>query len=222
MKIQKLIFMVLVCFLVSGISYSQNQPNETPKPKVKLKEKESRNNWTLNMTFSDNGFGVGATKYFNLSKDVSFIGSITVSGAKDDREFEQSDIFGNSITPFKENRLFMAPVINLGMQFRLFSDDVTDNMRPFVNFGVAPAAIVYTPYNEPFFTSFGHARAKYTVGGFAGVGLDYLTSKTSALSFNVRYYYMNLFGEGIKSISTNEKKDFGGIYFIFGYNFLSR
>ena len=221
MKINKIILTLLVSVCLTSLSFSQEQ--NIPTAPVKLKEiKEPKNNWTMNLTFSDNGFGVGATKYLNLSKDVALFGSISVSAAKDDREFEQSDIFGNSVTPFKENRVFMAPVINLGMQFRLFSNDVSDNMRPYVNFGVAPAAIVYTPYNESFLSSFGKAKAKYTVGGFAGIGLDYLTSKTTGLSFNVRYYYLNLFGEGIRSLSTNEKKDFGGIYFIFGYNFMRK
>jgi len=114
----------------------------------------------------------------------------------------------------------MFPVLNIGMQYRLFRDDVTSDMRPFINFGVSPAAIVYTPYNESFFSSFKYAKAKYTLGGYAGVGLDYMTSRTSGLSFNLRYYYLKLFGEGIQSISTAEIKNFGGIYFIFSYNFV--
>jgi hypothetical protein len=232
-KTKYLPFFVLLVFFTTAV-YTQTEGTQTEgtttessnqkttSTKTKLKEKEPRNNWGINLTFSDNGFGFGATKYFNLSKDVAFFGGITFSGAKDDREFEQSDFFGNTITPFKENRLFMVPILNLGMQFRLFSNDVTDNMRPYLNFGVSPTAIVYTPYNEAFFPSFKYAKAKYTVGGFAGIGLDYLTSNKSALSFNVRYYYINLFGEGIRSISTNEKKQFGGIYFMFSYNFMTK
>jgi hypothetical protein len=210
---------ILASFILfASIAYSQN--NDTQEPKTKLKQKkEPLNNWGINLTFSDNGFGLGATKYFNLSRDFSLTAGIMFSGAKDDREFDQYDVWGNSVTPFKENRLFMVPILNFGGQIRLFREDVSDNMRPFLNFGVSPTAIVYTPYNEPFFSSFKYAKAKYTVGGYAGVGLDYLTSRKSALSFNLRYYYINLFGEGIRSISTNEKKQFGGIYFIFSYNF---
>lgn len=211
---------IAIAFLISiNLAYTQNQ--ESPKTTVRLKEKkEPFNNWSLNLTFSDNGFGFGAAKFFNISKDVSGFAGIVFSGAKDDREFDQTDIFGNSVTPFKVNRLFMVPLLNLGMQIRLFREDVSDNMRPFINFGVAPTAIIYTPYSEPFFPSFKYAKAKYTVGGFAGVGLDYLTSKNSGLSFNLRYYYISLFGEGIRSISTTEKKQFGGIYFVFSYNFM--
>lgn len=208
------IFAIVTSGLIAG-------ETDSIKQTTKLKQnKEPRNNWSLNLSFSDNGFGLGTTKAFKLSRDVSFNAAIYFSSAKDDREFDQTDIFGNSITPFKENRLFMLPIINLGMQIRLFREDVTDDMRPFVNFGVSPTAIVYTPYNEPFLTSFKYAKAKYTIGGYAGVGLDYLTNRTSSLSFNLRYYYINLFGEGIRSISTSEKKQFGGIYFIFSYNFM--
>lgn len=208
----------IIAFLTGGLIAGEA---DSIKQSVKLKpNKETRNNWALNLSFSDNGFGFGGTKYFSLSRDVSLTTSIYFSGAKDDREFDQVDIFGNTVTPFKENRLFMIPIVNLGMQFRLFREDVTDDMRPYVNFGVSPTAIVYTPYNESFLSSFKYAKAKYTVGGYAGVGLDYTTSRTSGLSFNLRYYYINLFGEGIRSISTSEKKNFGGIYFIFSYNFM--
>lgn len=213
---KKLIIISAFLFLVTSVF---SQGSDTLKPKLKTKG-EKENNWSINLTFSDNGFGLGAAKYIKLSKDVTLNAAILFSGAKDDREFDQTDIFGNSVTPYKVNRLFMFPVLNLGMQIRLFRDDVTDNMRPFINFGVSPAAIMYTPYNESFFSSFKYAKAKYTVGGYAGVGLDYMTTKTSGLSFNLRYYYLHLFGEGINSISTAEMKNFGGIYLIFGYNFL--
>ena len=162
---------ILTAFLF-GINSIFAQSGDSLKPKFKTK-KESQNNWALNLSFSDNGFGFGAAKYFKLSKDISLNAGILFSGAKDDREFEQVDFFGNSVTPFKENRLFMFPILNIGMQYRLFRDDVTDDMRPFVNFGVSPAAIVYTPYSESFFPSFKYAKAKYTVGGY--VGLDLIT-----------------------------------------------
>jgi len=205
-----LIFLLLISVFSS---YSQYTYITKEKP-------EPVNNWSFNLTFSDNGFGFGASKYFNLSKDFSLITGMFLSSAKDDREFEQSDIFGNSVTPFKQNRLFLLPVLNIGAQYRMFRKDVTDEMRPYINFGLSPSAVVYTPYSESFLTSFKYARAKYTVGGYIGVGLDYLSSKKSALGFNVRYYYISLFGSGVKSLSTNEKKQFGGIYFVFSYNFL--
>jgi outer membrane protein W len=216
----KTLIIAAALFLVTMNIFSQNiDSNKNNKFKLKQK-KEVENVWAANLSFSDNGFGFGATKFFKLSKNTSLSTGIMFSGAKDDREFDQTDVFGNSVTPYKVNRLFMMPMINIGMQVRLFRDDVTDDMRPFINFGVTPVAIVYTPYNESFFSSFKYAKAKYTVGGYAGIGVDYITTRSTGLSFNLRYYYLNLFGEGINSISTAEIKQFGGIYFMFSYNFV--
>ncbi|RPI18534.1 MAG: hypothetical protein EHM58_04985 [Ignavibacteriae bacterium] len=175
--------------------------------------------WTVNLTFSDNGFGAGATYYKFINKDLSAFGSIQFSGAKDDREFETSDIYGNTYVPNKVNRMFMVPV-DIGLQFRLFREDVTDDLRPHLSIGVSPTAIIYAPYNEGIISSLGHARAKYTVGAFAGIGVDYLTSSKNSLSMNVRYYYTNLFNGGIESLKGKEKTFFGGLYFNFSYNFM--
>lgn len=186
---------------------------------VQKVEREPYNNWSINVLFSDNGFGAGAQLFKKFSPDISMFAGIFFSGAKDDREFEVYDVFGNSYVPNKIHRMFMIPV-NLGVQFRLFREEVTDDLRPHVNVGLSPTAIIYTPYAESFFPSFGHARAKYTVGAFTSVGVDYLTSKSSSLNMDVRYYYTQLFGSGIESLQSKEKRFFGGLYLVFSYNFM--
>lgn len=193
-----------------------NNEFETWPPKDKW---EPYNKWGLNLSFSDNGFGGGATYYKFFNRTLSGFASISFSTAKDDREFETTDIYGNNYVPGKVNRIFMVPV-NVGLQVRLFKEDVSDNLRPNLNFGVTPAAFIYTPYSESLISSFGSAKAKFTVGGFAGIGMDYLTNKTTSLSLNVRYYYLDLFGKGIESLKGKEKTSFGGLYFVFSYNFM--
>lgn len=183
--------------------------------------REPINNWAINLIFSDNGYGIGGTYYLPIKSDLSAFTSIFFSSAKDDREFEYTDIYGNTYVPGKVNRLFMIPV-NIGLQYRMFREDVSDNLRPFVNAGLTPTAIIYTPYIKALFPSLGYARAKYTLGGFVGAGMDYVTSKTSAVSLNVRYYYINLFGSGIESLQNRPKNFFGGLYFVFSFNFLKR
>ncbi len=217
---------ISLLFLISSFSFSQSLPElniskDYNSNNINLfqQKKEYQNNWSINVVFSDNGFGAGATIFKQFSPGVSSFAGIFFSGAKDDREFEVIDIFGNTYTPYKVNRMFMIP-LNIGLQLRLFREDVTDDLRPFVNFGVSPTAIIYTPYAESFLASFGHAKAKYTIGAFGGIGLDYLTSKKSSISLNVRYYYTQLFGQGIESLESKEKKFFGGLYFVFSYNFM--
>jgi len=182
-------------------------------------KREPINNWSLNLLFSDNGFGFGSTIYKQFSEDISGFAGIFFSPAKDNREFEYTDIYGNSYIPGKVNRLFMAS-INLGTQFRLFREDVTDNLRPHVNIGITPTSVLYTPYSQSFFTSFKYAQAKYTVGGFASIGLDYVTNRSSALSMDVRYYFIHIFGDGIESLQSKPINNFGGMYLVFSYNFL--
>ena len=214
-----------VLFICTTLVLSQNSTlslknnNRLGAGFLTQKVREPYNNWSINVLFSDNGFGAGAQLFKQFSPNVSMFGGIFFSGAKDDREFEVYDIFGNSYIPNKVNRMFMIP-INIGMQFRLFRADVTDDLRPHVNIGISPTAVIYTPYSESFFPSFGHAQAKYTVGAFASVGVDYLTSKSSSLNMDVRYYYTQLFGQGIESLRSKEKKFFGGLYLVFSYNFM--
>lgn len=223
---RKIQVLIALLFLITTYLFSQPLPGlnlstdyNSNRTYPYQQKKEYHNNWSINVVFSDNGFGAGATIFKQLNPGVTSFAGIFFSGAKDEREFDVVDIFGNTYTPYKVNRMFMIP-LNLGLQFRLFREDVTDDLRPMLNFGIAPTAIIYTPYEESFFSSFGRARAKYTVGAFAGIGLDYLTSKKSSLSLNVRYYYTQLFGQGIESLESKEKKYFGGLYLVFSYNFM--
>jgi outer membrane protein W len=222
---QRYLFLPAILFLQAITLFSQTTLSERPassdigNPNYSFQTEETFNTWSLNLLFSDNGFGLGTTVFKQFNSNISAFGSIFVSGAKDEREFESIDIFGNSFIPSKVNRLYLIP-LNLGLQVRLFKEDVTDNLRPYVNGGITPAAIIYTPYSESFFSSFNYAKAKYTVGAFAGAGVDYLTSKRSSLSLNVRYYYIDLFGEGIESLQNKAKTSFGGLYFVFSYNFM--
>jgi outer membrane protein W len=217
--------LIVISFIIIfySLSFPQNQSNQNDSVEQKVKTfisaSETNNSWAINILFSDNGFGAGATMFQQLSKNVFLFESMFFSGAKDDREFEATDIFGNTFIPNKVNRIFMTGT-NIGLQIRLFRDDVTDNLRPHLNFGISPTALIYTPYDKAFFPSFNYAKAKYTVGAFAGIGVDYLTGRKSSLNMDIRYYYTKLFGSGIESLKDNEKKYFGGLYFVFSYNFM--
>jgi outer membrane protein W len=102
----------------------------------------------------------------------------------------------------------------------MFREDVSDELRPFINAGITPTTIAYTPYSESFFSSFKDLKARFTVGGFVGIGADYVTGKRSGLSLNIRYYYINLFGSGVESLQSKELNFFGGLYLVFSYNFM--
>jgi len=217
-KLSKVLFFFII---LSSVIFAQDSTsgkiNHAPLKLKNIAEPEDR--WAINILFSNNGFGLGGTYFAKLGSNSMGFAGLFFSGAKDSREFTYTDIFGDTYTPYKQNTLYMA-VLNIGVQFRLFKNDVTDNLRPYINFGLSPTAVMYTPSNLPFFSSFKYVQSKYTVGAFVGVGLDYLTSKHSSLSMNARYYYINLLDEGIYSLSTEPLKYYGGMYLVFSYNFM--
>jgi hypothetical protein len=227
----KPLFLLILLLFISHSSISQSSPGTASsehglvnydKNGLLVSEfalNEPKNNWSINVLFSDNGYGLGGTIFKTFNKDFSGFASVFFTSAKDDREFDVTDIYGNTYTPNKINRLFMIP-LNLGLQYRLFREDVTDNLRPFINGGITPTAILYAPYNKSIIPSLGYLQAKYTVGGFIGVGMDYLTSRSTGVSANVRYYYIKLFGDGIQSLQDKPKNYFGGLYFVFSFNFM--
>ena len=226
MKLKLFIILILIghfVFSQDNSYFSNGFPRQNKSKQTisvnPLSFKDPVNNWSLNLIFSNNGFGLGATIFKQFNTDLSGFSSIFFTGAKDDREFDETDIYGNTYTPYKVNRLFMIPA-NFGLQYRMFREDVTDNLRPYINGGLTPAMIIYTPYDLGFLSSFGKARAKYTLGGFIGFGMDYLPGRKTGLSLNIRYYYIHLFGQGIESLQDKPLNNFGGLYFVFSFNFM--
>src|SRR5437868_2748442 len=116
------LFLLNVTAIFSQTVSTQDKPNDLKSGMTLKMPHESNNKLGLNLMFSDNGFGLGTTFYKQLSTNISGFAGISISSAKDGREFEQVDIFGNTNTPYKVNRLFMVP-LNIGIQARLFRSD---------------------------------------------------------------------------------------------------
>ncbi|MCC6397978.1 MAG: hypothetical protein IT282_13250 [Bacteroidetes bacterium] len=189
------------------------------------------NVWSLDILISNDGFGLGGFYRRSFTEDLSGFISLTVSEAKDDREFEYIDpYYGISYTPGKLNRFIVIPLM-AGIQYRLFREDIVDTFRPYVNAGVGPAMIYQMPYVDfvdlgggyfeaqqvEFFKSIGKGHPHYTAGGFVGFGANFGTERSNIFGINFRYYYTHLFGEGLPSLYNSRtrevsatKKDFGG------------
>ena len=112
----------------------------------------------LDIMFSEGGFGLGGFYRRQFSEKITGFTDISISEAKDEREFEYFDYYTQqSYTVGKKNRVFIIPV-NFGIQYRLFENVIYDNLRPYLNAGVGPSMILTTPYSKEFFDSFGDAR----------------------------------------------------------------
>ena len=209
-KINIILFLIFG-FILVNVSIAQIKPLN--------KEKDIRNHWGLSVIYAEKGFGLSTGYYKQLGYNTDFFTNISVSGVSDTREFERFDIYGNSITIGKENRIFLIP-LNIGIQQYLFKDKIESNFRPVVSVGLTPSLIITTPYEKSFFNAFGYAHSFFAMGGFAGVGMEYKEANDVALSISLRYFYLPVIGKSVNSLIDKPINDVGGLEINFGVNFL--
>jgi hypothetical protein len=166
--------------------------------------------WGANIFLGDDGFGLGFffTQAFN--DDLSAVADLSFSEAKDSRQIDLIDYWGVPYSPNKVNRIFRIPLF-FGLQYRLFKDEIVDNFRPYVNAAAGPVMLYVTPASEEFFTSLGHGAARYTYGGFAGVGAQFGFDRTSVLGVNVRYFLIPV-PAGIPSVEGRDLNNANGFF----------
>ncbi len=161
--------------------------------------------------FGEGGFGLGTFYKKSFSQNITGFVDFSISETKDDREVTYIDYFGNSFTPDKVNRAFLLP-LNFGIQYRLFSESLTENLRPYLSIGIGPSIILTTPYDQEFFQSFGSAKAHYAAGGYIGFGANMGLNKKNLVALNVRYYFNQILGDGIELMTNSTRKSFGQFY----------
>ena len=172
------------------------------------------NSMGANLMISPSGFGLGTYYRHEYTDNFSAFIDLSISEAKDDNEEDYVDQFGNTYTPGKINRFLVLPLF-VGIQQRLFSDDIVDNFRPYVTAAAGPAMIYVFPYNEEYFSALGHGSPKYTAGGYIGFGAFFGSERSNVLGLNLRYYYIPYPG-GITSLQQPDgtiinKSDFGSV-----------
>jgi len=169
------------------------------------------NAYGADILFTEGGFGLGMFYHHQFSQEITAFADFSVSEAKDEKEFEYVDIYGNTYTYGKKNRIFLLP-LNFGIQYRLFERALYDNLRPYINLGVGPTIVLTSPYEKEFFNAFGSAHANYALGSYVGFGANFGTDKKSLIGLNIRYYIIHLFNNGVESLYNRPKNNFGGIF----------
>jgi|ERR1035437_589720 hypothetical protein len=174
------------------------------------------NAFGMDLMFSEGGFGVGAFYRRTVTEDITLFTDFSISEAKDPQEFTYIDYFGQTQTPGKINRAFLLP-LNFGIQYRVFENAIFDNLRPYIDAAIGPSIVVTTPYAREFFNAFGKAQARYTLGGYFGIGANFGLDKSSLVGLNIRYYIIHFFNQGIEILDTNLtngrlENDLGGIF----------
>lgn len=169
------------------------------------------NAWGADLFFSDGGFGLGTFYRKNYSTKIDGFIDFSISESKNEREFEYFDYYGRSIVIGKKNRVFLLP-INVGIHYRLFENELTDNLRPYISIGVGPTIIISTPYAEEFFSSFKDAKYFLAAGGYIGFGADFGLSKSNLLGLSMRYYYTKFLSGEVEHMNDRFKNEIGAFY----------
>lgn len=187
-----------------------------------------RNAWGIDLMISNNGFGAGGFWRHEFSDEISGFVGLAISDVKDEGEVEYFDFYGRSFVPRKKNRLLMFP-LSIGMQYRLFKDDIVDNFRPYVSAALGPSMIFVAPYATrteiplgngqtflqeeqiDFFSSLKYGQARYTVGAYIGGGAYFGIDKGTLSGISFRYYFIP-FKNGIEILEKVYVKQFGGFF----------
>ena len=152
---------LMILLLIVPLSLSSGQKIGELAP-ARPQEIFPNNAWGVDVMFCEGGFGLGTFLRKSLATDLTGFIDFSISETKDEREVSYIDYFGNTFTPDKVNRSFQLP-INFGVQYRMFSESLTENLRPYLTAGVGPTLIITTPYDKEFFDAFGYAQTKYAL-----------------------------------------------------------
>ncbi len=190
-----------------------------------------RNTWGVDIMASDGGFGLGLFYRREISPDLSWFSTFSISEAKDEREVEQYDPYtGLTFVPGKLNRFLVLPLY-AGLQYRLFREDIVETFRPVVNAAVGPTMIYTMPFAKigdaggvltvdqvDFFKAIGMGQPHYTIGGYLGFGANFGAERGNVFGVNFRYYVVTLLSGSLPSTYNQyngsvegTKKDFGGV-----------
>jgi hypothetical protein len=196
-----------------------------------------RSAWGADLLMSNNGFGVGAFYRHEFSDVLAGFVQLAISDVKDDAEMDYIDPYtGTSYTPGKVNRLMLFP-FTVGMQYRLFSQTIADNFRPYLSAGLGPSIIMVSPYATPttiddpvygtytyydqidFFSSLKKAQMKVTFGAYIGAGAYFGVNAGTLTGVSFRYYYIP-YAPGIESMQYTKITKFGGFYITLNFGSL--
>ena len=148
-----------------------------------------RHTWGGDIMIGTDGFGVGFFYHYLFNDVVTGFANLSLSEAKDDRQRDYYNPWLGQYSPNKTHYVFRVPLF-LGLQYRLFKEQIVDNFRPFVNAGAGPVMLYVSPA-EPggdFLGSLGGGKTHYTYGGFLGAGAQFGWDRSSVLGVNVRYF----------------------------------
>ncbi|MEM0964097.1 MAG: hypothetical protein AAGK21_16340 [Bacteroidota bacterium] len=121
------------------------------------------------LALTEYGLDAGGAFRARLTDDLSLTAEVSIGAGRDEREQSFSGLFGERITPFKRNYLLILP-FRLGLERRLFRQQVEDNFRPFVQMSGGPTLGLLWPYFDDIDGNGQRSEGEERLGAFAGLG----------------------------------------------------
>lgn len=214
---------ILFVIILTTVAFAQ-QPNTSTQPDsqyafMPIKNltpdtAEKSNAIGLDIMLGNSGFGLGFFYRQSLNSTLSWTFSLSGSEAKAPNEIDYIDPYtGQKFVPGKINQLLVFPAM-IGLQYRLFEDQIIGTFRPYIFGGVGPNAIFAAPYDQPLSTSFSHSRGYFGAGGYIGCGAYFGADPNSLIGISVRYYILPM-SHGIESLQNEPMANFNTFFIAF-------
>lgn len=200
----------ILIFTIPFLFINAQKIGEFAKEKPRLQF--PNNSLGIDIMIGEGGFGFGGFYRYTFSVPLTGFVDFSISESKNEREIDRYDIFGRPLPIIgKKNRVFLLP-LNFGVQYRMFYESLTDNLRPYINVGVGPTMLVTSPAQEEFFKSFGKAQTKFGFGGYVGLGANIGSTPNNLVGLNIRYFLAKTFDNGIEQYYGDVRNTFGQVY----------
>ncbi|MFZ1081776.1 MAG: hypothetical protein WAO19_07605 [Candidatus Kryptoniota bacterium] len=180
---------------------------------------DKRSSIGLDIMIGNNGFGAGFFYRQDLNGTLSWTLSLSGSEAKAPNEvttyyydyygYPQETVIG------KINQLFVIPAM-VGLQYRLFKDEITNTFQPYINAGVGPDVVLALPYNVPLSSSLSNGHSYFGAGAYVGAGMYFGLTSNSVMGISVRYYILPMSKNyGIESLQDEPMANFNTFFITF-------
>ena len=149
----------------------------------------------LFVTASMTGASVGFKYRKPIINDVTLlVFEVQVSSARGEKEAVYIDpYYGYPIKTGREYITFFMP-FHIGIQRRMFKDDIEANFRPFVLAELGPVFGVSFPTKHNFSTNLKKGRGMPTIGGYLGLGVEFGSEEdSSSYAFGAGYRILSFF-----------------------------
>jgi hypothetical protein len=209
----KYIFRILLFVYPYSILFAQNIGKfETEIQQQKLSNYKTQNYINLDLYFNDGSFGLGTHYRAELTEDFSVLAKIFMTESKDNEIEIYNPWTGQFEAIDKKNRILIVP-LNFGIQYRLFSDIITETFRPYVTVNLGPTFVMATPYNKEFFSAFRSGTYYTAASGSISLGAYIGKVSESLFGMSMEYYFIRTLNKnGIEGLNNKFRKDLGGFY----------